>query len=226
MAKAQPRYRKIPSEVSPCGGASIEGSDKAIICLVRVCQYIARYVATLESLPSVDISKDSLIWARWASIADCSWGKCRQRMITSWLYDVGTLALLSWKSHAEASVARLCHCSGYVWLATWLCKRLELFEVERFGLADLDIRWGSWRGVVRLGMMYCVYIFCRVTTLALLDGIFSRISMLVIMCANIRCVEKNAKCLKISAKCFVNSDFLCIFARFLCALRSRTRVRP
>lgn len=36
--------------------------------------------------------------------------------------------------------------------------------------------------------------------------------------------EKMRNCLKISAKYFVDSDFLCIFARFLCALHPRVRV--
>ena len=45
------------------------------------------------------------------------------------------------------------------------------------------------------------------------------------VCQHFVCESKSRNCLKISAKYFVNSDFLCIFARFLCALRPRVRVR-
>ena len=45
------------------------------------------------------------------------------------------------------------------------------------------------------------------------------------VCQHFVCEEKIRNCLKISAKYFVNSDFLCIFARFLCALCPRVRER-
>lgn len=44
--------------------------------------------------------------------------------------------------------------------------------------------------------------------------------------AGICCVKAiDAKCLKIRRKSLVSSDFMCIFARFLCALRPRAYTR-
>ena len=85
---------------------------------------------------------------------------------------------------------------------------------------------------VRCGMGLCDIAMCRCVHLLSFDHVEAKSAIFLPwnvgqdkVCQHFVCEEKIRNCLKISAKYFVNSDFLCIFARFLCALCPRVRER-
>ena len=85
---------------------------------------------------------------------------------------------------------------------------------------------------VRCGMGLYDIAMCRCVHLLSFDHVEAKSAIFLPwnvgqdkVCQHFVCEEKIRNCLKISAKYFVNSDFLCIFARFLCALCPRVRER-